>query len=370
MKIISSSRLTFIMSNKTSNVDTSVENEFVENIPCEEFHSTSKIIKYNYEKGGIFKSFNDTTCLEYQSTSIDWDDDTPSEYKYPEDDYMDDSEFEFETFLIERRILCWKNTLRTCKLLSPPPVSKKVVYIDNNNSIVKSGVKSTICVYNTDTIECAILHKLLNPLAVNIADDNIPGGWICSGSDAEEESIFRRTNYHQTLNSSFYPIFENEAVYSPGVSVIKTSEETDWELIPAKDIEKIDFIASPTLKYPDTFVVNGEDHLFPKEVAILKNKIRLIIQIAFNNNHRAIIFGAIGCGVWENTCKHVSEIFKEVLMEYDGVIPNYIFAIRSMLTESNILFQKNESNGISNYDVFSTTFTNPVSLPLVSIGDI
>ena len=177
-----------------------------------------------------------------------------------------------------------------------------------------------------------------------MADNNFPGGSVELGSGAQEESIFRRTNYHKTLTIDMYPLKNDEAIYSTDVSVLKSDESTNWLLL--KDPSKISLIACPGVREPYCQVVKGEKRLNDNDTQILKNKIRTIIQTAVKYNHDSIIFGALGCGAWRNPIKHVAEIFKEVLEEYDGVILNYYFAIMTCTSGSYI---------VKNYDISDMT---------------
>lgn len=59
-------------------------------------------------------------------------------------------------------------------------------------------------------IDCLIAYKQLqdagnNPVVLNLADILVPGGCVESGSGAQEESIFRRSNITRTLTQDFYP---------------------------------------------------------------------------------------------------------------------------------------------------------------------
>ena len=134
------------------------------------------------------------------------------------------------------RIRCWKDIEIKSKAMGDPPQSVKIVYEKKTQRKVYS--KSDIRFYNMDTIDCAIKFKELNPLTLNLSDDIYAGGYVSSGSGAQEESLFRRTNYCRTLLQSFYPIVNNEAVYSPDISVIKTSEATKWETIAEDKVHK------------------------------------------------------------------------------------------------------------------------------------
>ena len=270
---------------------------------------------------------------------------------------MNDGDYDdnYEDNIFVKRIDCWNNTLELCKNIEPPSQpSEKVVY--KNEPFTKKYDKSTIRFYNMDCVNLGLSMIHLNPLVLNLSDDLWSGGWVSSGSNAQEESIFRRTNYFQSLLQNMYPILPNEAIYSPGISVIKTSEKTNWELIPTNEIQKLDFIACPALKYPETILVNNEKRLFDKDIEILKKKIKLIIQIAVDNHHDTIILGGMGIGAWASPGKQVAEIFKEVLEELDGVILNYYFAI--LTTDGDTYIVKDHNKGDKpSIEYFTEVFT-------------
>jgi uncharacterized protein (TIGR02452 family) len=50
-----------------------------------------------------------------------------------------------------------------------------------------------------------LLDAGCNPVVLNLADILVPGGCVESGSGAQEESIFRRSNYCKTLIEELYP---------------------------------------------------------------------------------------------------------------------------------------------------------------------
>lgn len=281
-------------------------------------------------------NYNDDDNLDLELNNLDMN----------YDDYNDDYGNN-----IVKRIDCWIDTQKLCKTIKSPSLpSKKFIY--NNEPFTKKYDKSTIRFYNMDCVDLALYLIDLNPLVLNLSDDKISGGWVSSGSEAQEESIFRRTNYFQSLLQNMYPIRPNEAIYSSGISVIKTSEKTNWEVIPTNEIQQLDFVACPGLKYPKTVVINNEKRLLDKDVKILKNKIKLILQIAVNNNHDTIILGALGAGVWASPRKHVAEIFKEVLEELDGIILNYYFAIMTT-NDDNTDYNK---DNIPTIDIFTEVF--------------
>lgn len=238
-----------------------------------------------------------------------------------------------------RNIDCWEDTKARSALLSPPPRSIKYEY-DHDFVPIAPETTSLIQVYDMDTIDCALMFE--RPLVLNMADDIYPGGWVNMGSFAQEESLFRRTNLHLTLTKDLYPVYYDEALYSPDISVLKSSE-----LVAYPDpAPTLDFISCPAVKYP---LLTEEDTLSEEDCRQLARKIKTILQVAKIHGHDTVIFGAMGCGAWQNPAKCVARVFKEVLEEYDGWLPNYVFAILK-----DVEYDSESEEGGSNYDVFKT----------------
>lgn len=232
--------------------------------------------------------------------------------------------------IFQKRIDCWKHTLHLSNTLSKPPPSLKIRY-DKKFKYYKKYDKSTIEFFDMDSIDCCLLHAP-NALVLNLADDIVPGGCVDVGSGAQEESLFRRTNYCTSLKIELYPIRKDEIIYSPEISVIKTGESSSWKLL--ENVNKISFIACPGIKYPET---NRNQRLNEKDTKILKRKIKLMIQTAIHFNYDTIIFGALGCGAWRNPIEHVAEIFREVLQKLDGTLLNFYFAIMTTNSKSKTI---------------------------------
>jgi uncharacterized protein (TIGR02452 family) len=251
--------------------------------------------------------------------------------------------------IFQKRIDCWKHTLHLSNNLSKPPPSLKIRY-DKQFKYYKKYEKSNIKFFDMDTIDCCLLHSP-NALVLNLADDIVPGGCVDVGSGAQEESLFRRTNYCASLKIELYPIRKDEIIYSPEISIIKTSEHSSWELLDINNLNKISFIACPGIKYPETIRVDHQTRLNKKDTKILKRKIKLMVQTAINFNYDTIIFGALGCGAWRNPIEHVAEIFRELLQKLDGTLLNFYFAI---MTNSN----NHKDNGKKTIDIFKDVFNN------------
>lgn len=163
-------------------------------------------------------------------------------------------------------------------------------------------------------------------LVLNLADDRRAGGCLDAGSGAQEESLFRRTNYHKSLTQSFYPIVADQAVVSTGITVFKTAETDGWK--PIESFRTIDFIACPGLRYPSLFKNDlGEPRIKEPADQVLKRKIETILQTACRESYDAVVLGALGCGVWQTPSKHAAEIFRQVIEECQGYVSMVCFAI-------------------------------------------
>jgi uncharacterized protein (TIGR02452 family) len=231
-----------------------------------------------------------------------------------------------------RRIDCWNDTQTISSKIPSPPKSSKIKY-DNNFFPVKKFKSSTIRFFNMDSIDCCLQYSP-KALVLNLADEIYPGGCVQMGSGAQEEALFRRTNYCSSLKVELYPLQKNEAIYSSQISVIKENEKREWlpctsSTSDLSGFRKISFVACAGLNHPDIGLNNESEQVIKSDTDIekIKIKIKTIIQIAVQFNHDTIIFGALGCGAFANPPKHVAQIFREVLKEYDGVIQNYFFAI-------------------------------------------
>ena len=246
----------------------------------------------------------------------------------------------------EARIACYQDTKDRTQSKPPPPPSVK--YTWSPKEIPKNHATTQIEVVDADTIDCALqwAARGYKPLVLNLASDAHPGGGVERGAAAQEESLFRRTNYWQTLRRRMYPLGRYDAVYSPGISVIKTAEQAGWQPLPLPH-PQLDFIACPAIRHPHLTA----GRLDPKEEADYKKKIELILQVAVANGHDCVIFGAMGCGAWRNPPEHIAEIFKEVLVEHNGAIRAAVFAVLNL---SAAAYGSYAALSASNYDVFKS----------------
>jgi len=247
----------------------------------------------------------------------------------------------------QKNINIWNDTIKKCSNIPKPPKSIKYTLLTQN--ITPKFKNTHISIQNIDSIDCAhILQKNgLNPVTLNMADNNFPGGQVYLGSGAQEESLFRRTNYFQTLNleTNFYPLKNEELIYSPQVTIIKDKNGNDLQ-----QYYNLSFIACPGIKKP-----NLENNQFNNNDKMLFiNKIKNILNTAYIHNHDSIVLSALGCGAWECPPEEVALLFKETITEYKNAFKCIIFAILEV--DKNNYIVKNNNLNNSNFQIFSKIF--------------
>ena len=132
-------------------------------------------------------------------------------------------------------IAVWEDTYKICETgyFSNLEVEPSIKYSWNDpilQNLKMTPVTSTVprlYVINNDTFTLAeqMIEAGYNPLVLNMANAVQPGGGYRKGAFAQEENLFRRSNYYKFLDGRekkrLYPFADDEMVYSPNVSVIK-----------------------------------------------------------------------------------------------------------------------------------------------------
>jgi uncharacterized protein (TIGR02452 family) len=208
-----------------------------------------------------------------------------------------------------------------------PDIATSTKYSDDDLPITpKKGPRPEVVVVNDDTLDqyVQLLKEGLKPVLLNMASDTTPGGGVTRGCAAQEENLFRRTNYFMTLDHSFYPIKGVDTIYSKNVVLFKANEETGYKLI-EKPI-RIAIIASPSVKHP---ALNQNGEFRNKEDHDLQYyKIRMIFKAAIANGHDSMLLSAYGCGAYRCPAHQVASLFKRVIDEYGAYFKKIVFAIK------------------------------------------
>ena len=163
-------------------------------------------------------------------------------------------------------------------------------------------------------------HKCKYPIILNMESDFNPGGGVRTGKgNAQEESLFKHTNYHKGFHHNIkshrysgviYPFRETTAVYTYPVSVIKNSSYEMYRFSNGK-FPKLGFIAVAGIRQP--ILHNNNNKFNDTDEKLFHLKVEQILQsgIMENNNHDSIVLGAIGCGAFNGPAKQFAEMFAE-----------------------------------------------------------
>ena len=242
---------------------------------------------------------------------------------------------------------------------------------DNAFCEVEVRIKRPVQQYDTkvsvvkqDCLACA--HDMLcsdptdDLCVLNMASHRNPGGGVYRGAGAQEEYLFRCTDYYRFLYqyaSNFdsfkeykiprnqhhqYPLREFGGIYSHGVTVFRDTEANGYRLLDKP--WRVNFVAVAAYHLPKGTSVIPQD-----KVDGTIRKIRAILRIAYNNGQHRLVLGAFGCGAFHNPPNQIARLFKQVLSEseFNGLFRNICFAII-----------EDHNSGNQNYSAFSSEFSN------------
>ena len=275
------------------------------------------------------------------------------------------------------RVSVWESTLefvqkgsylanrKEVKLdLTETPV-KETVFYDKEIHIPSSAPRfdSTIVrVTVDDSLNAA--HKLVGegkePCVLNMANRQLPGGGVLNGAGAQEENLFRRSDYYRFLYifkpnlaekyglepdaKHHYPLDRDfGGIYADGVTVFRSDEKNGYALL--SQPYKVAMVAVAAINQPEVV----DDRISPELVLPTINKIRTILRIAYMNGHHHLVLSAFGCGAFENPPHHMAELFKGVLQEdeFRNRFAEIVFAI---------LKRDETENKKGNYESFRDVF--------------
>ena len=206
--------------------------------------------------------------------------------------------------------------------------------------------EATYFCLNADCLETGHLLKRLGyrPAILNMASRQNPGGGVLEGMGAQEENLFRRSNLFRSLYqfanyaSNYgipvhpthqYPMGrESTGIYSPGVTIFRSSEATGYYLLSQPyplDIISVAAINRPSLVASKT----GGGRIAEEMLEPIRVKIRAILRIGRYHQNDSLVLSAFGCGAYRTPPGYMAELFAEVLHEpeFHGAFRAVVFAI-------------------------------------------
>ncbi len=178
-----------------------------------------------------------------------------------------------------------------------------------------------------------LTEKILEPdevLCLNFASAKNPGGGFLGGAQAQEESLARSSGLYKTLMSKpdFYAfhrrqhdlLYSHRMIYSPNVPVFKND---------AGDLLEPYNAAFITCAAPNAGAIASNQahstHLIP---TVLEERAALVLSLAALKEHRRLVLGAWGCGVFQNDPSMVARAFAGLLEgRFKNVFEEVVFAV-------------------------------------------
>ena len=180
-------------------------------------------------------------------------------------------------------------------------------------------------------------------LVLNLASNTTGGGGVKNGARAQEEDLFRKSNYHEVTDQRLYRLKDDEVIYSPLVHIIKDSS---YKLL--EQPVPVACLAVAALRNPKLIVTDGRNSYARQvDIDIMQHKIDMIFKVAIKHGHQDLVLGALGCGVFNNPPEQVAIMFQNAISKYDLYFRRIGFAVLS-------------KPGDINFTVFSNIFNNHV----------
>ncbi|MCJ1475882.1 hypothetical protein MMC13_004546 [Lambiella insularis] len=215
---------------------------------------------------------------------------------------------------------------------------------------------SPVRVLNADSLDSALAfppsaNDSKPVLILNMANGLHGGGGWLKGALAQEESLCYRSSLSFTLKRRFYPLGNEEVIYSPRVVVIRESLAKGHALLDLscpQDLPIVSVLSVAAARDPDVMLRAGreERYKFAQDESLMGEKMRSVLRVARRAGHRRLVLGALGCGAFGNPRGEVARLWKEVLKEkeFEGWWEGVIFAV---------LEDGGTRDGMGNFGVFS-----------------
>ena len=210
------------------------------------------------------------------------------------------------------------------------------------------------------SFEAAKRYSSERVCVLNFASSTHVGGGVTTGAGAQEECLcrcstlyfaigdnetkknFHDTHYRQLKSGRMNSIYNDDCIYSPGITVFKSDTELP-KLLPENEWYNVDVItcAAPNLnsRYEKIFI---SDKVLKE---LHKKRAKWILDIAVSEGEDVIILGAFGCGAFRNPPDIVAQAYREVIDDYKYDSKTIEFAVYCP-----------PQQGSSNYHAFQRAF--------------
>lgn len=186
---------------------------------------------------------------------------------------------------------------------------------------------------------------------LNMANAHTAGGGWLNGALAQEEALCYRSSLSFTLKLRYYPLSDDQAIYSPTVVVVRDNLNKGHKLLDLTEPNELPIVSAISVAAICRPPLDDSEHQpkyrDPRDRELMKDKMRITLRIAAYNGHRRLVLGALGCGAFLNPRQEVADCWAEVLNENEfkgGWWESLIFAVMDDTIEGK--------NGDGNFGVF------------------
>jgi uncharacterized protein (TIGR02452 family) len=181
-------------------------------------------------------------------------------------------------------------------------------------------------VYQEDCVDVAqrLMADGHRVLLHNMASWTTPGGGVAVGCPAQEEELFRRSDYARFLQEKDYPFATYDMIFSPDVEFFRAGAGQGYAAL--EQPFKVGCVAAPALAIP-ALTANRRDFANEADRDVMRNKIRHLFWVATNFKYDTIVLSAWGCGAFECPAPAVATLFKEVIQEFRYRFKEIAFAV-------------------------------------------
>ncbi len=188
------------------------------------------------------------------------------------------------------------------------------------------------------------VERLPHVLALNFASAKNPGGGFLGGAKAQEEDLARCSALYtcQLTQRAYYDanracgsmLYTDHMIYSPDVPFFR-----DDGLALLDDPFDLSVLTAPAPNAGEYLRGRGRDRPLPAGRApagaaaalaeALESRARMVLSVARAKQHRVLVLGAWGCGVFRNDPTFVADVFGRHLASpaFAGEFDRVVFAI-------------------------------------------
>jgi uncharacterized protein (TIGR02452 family) len=156
--------------------------------------------------------------------------------------------------------------------------------------------------------------------ALNFASAKNPGGGFLKGSNAQEESLARCSAlylsltecgdemYQHNRNNLNGGLYSDYMIYSHEVPVFR-ADDANNALLPGAEVYRVSFVSAPAVNATIAKKKYSQELI----LTTITQRMKRVLQCFAWHNHRTIVLGAWGCGVFGNDVHLIARLFMECL---------------------------------------------------------